>query len=105
MNTTFCFQTTRLISINAEKVREVIKFEIKLIYEKYGGSVSMDCWTDKCRKWCYFGLTLHYISEQNDKLILNDRILLIRQLTADTKDGEYLQQSLTEYLTEFKIMD
>lgn len=98
-------QTSRLITINAKNVRDVIKTEIKLIYERYGGSVSMDCWTDKFRKLCYFGLTLHYISEEDDKLILNDRILLIRELTEDVKDGNYLKTKLTEYLIEFQIMD
>lgn len=98
-------QTTRLIGDIAETVRNTIKSEIKVIYEQYGGSVSMDCWTDKCRKLCYFGLTLHYISEENSELVMNDRILLIREMTAETKDGNYLKAKLVDYLIEFGIMD
>lgn len=100
----FISQTTRLITENAKNVRDLIKIEIKSIYEKYGGSMSMDCWTDKSRKLCYFGFTLHYISEENDKLLLNDRLLLIRELTEESKDGDYLQVKLLEYLVEFGIM-
>lgn len=67
--------------------------------------MSMDCWTDKSRKLCYFGVTLHFISEQNGQLELNDRTLLIRELTEEIKDGDYLQEKLMEYLAEFRIMN
>lgn len=65
----------------------------------------MDCWTDKYKKICYFGITLHFITEENDKLILNDRIMLIRELNAEKKDGDYLRAKLYEYINEFGLMD
>lgn len=64
----------------------------------------MDGWTDKCRKTSYFGITLHYITEESNELILNDRILLIRELTAEKKDGAYLKAKLLEYMAEFQLL-
>lgn len=65
----------------------------------------MDGWTDKCKKMAYFGITIHYITEEKDKLILNDRVLLIRELTAEKKDSNYLKTKILEYLTEFELLD
>lgn len=65
----------------------------------------MDGWTDKCRKISYFGITIHYITEVKDTLILNDRVLLIRELTAEKKDGSYLKSKMLEYLAEFELLD
>lgn len=77
---------------------------ISSIFKQYGGAVSLDCWTDKSKKLCYFGLTIHYISEECGKLCSNDRVLLIRRLTSEVKDGEYLREKVTEYLNEFGLL-
>lgn len=89
----------------AETVRDEMKAIIATVFEKYGGSIALDCWTDKHKKMCYFGITLHFITEENGKLILNDRILLIRELAAEKKDGEYLREKLYEYMTEYGLMN
>lgn len=66
----------------------------------------MDCWTDKQKKTTFFGLTVHYLSTANDNLILNDRVLVIRELCNETsKSGEYLRSKIIEYLTEFDLID
>lgn len=67
----------------------------------------MDCWMDAQTKTTYFGLTVHYISNASDGgLVLNDRVLVIRELAADRiKSGEYLLEKIMEYLTEFGIGD
>lgn len=73
-------------------------------FRKYGGSISLDAWTDKTRKATFFGLTVHFISCENGKLVLNDRVLVIRELSAETKNGEYLKEKVDEYLEEFNLM-
>lgn len=65
----------------------------------------MDCWTDKSRKATFFGFTIHYISTEKGGIVLNDRILVIRELLAESKDGDFLQEKLIEYLVEFGLMD
>lgn len=97
-------QTTRLITDHADNIRQKIKADLKLVFEKYGGSISMDGWTDKCRKMSYFGITIHYITEVMGHLIINDRVLLIRELTAEKKSGSYLKSKILEYLSEFGLL-
>lgn len=66
----------------------------------------MDCWMDNEKKTTYFGLTVHYTSTVDDQIVLNDRVLLIRELSAETtKSGEYLRSKIIEYLTEFDLLD
>lgn len=72
-------------------------------FRKYGGSISLDCWTDKTRRATYFGLTIHFLSLENNCLVLNDRVLAIRELSAETKDGSYLKEKVKEYLNEFEL--
>lgn len=64
----------------------------------------MDEWTDKCRKISYFGLTLHYIEEVSEQLVLNNRVLLIREISAEKKDGKYLKDKMIEYMIEFELI-
>lgn len=80
---------------------------MKFEFEKFGGSIAMDGWMDSQTKTAYFGLTAHYISEGTDgQLVLNDRILVIRELSAErAKSGEYLREELDGYLSEFKLTD
>lgn len=66
----------------------------------------MDGWTDAGTKTAYFGLTVHYISRVEGQLVLNDRVLVIRELSAETvKSGEYLRTKIMEYLEEFDLVD
>lgn len=81
-----------------------MKAIIRNYFENYGGSISLDCWTDKSRRATYFGLTIHYISIENDRLELNDRVLVIRELVAEKKDGAYLKEKVIEYVNEFELM-
>lgn len=75
-------------------------------FRKYGGAIAMDCWMDSEKQTTFFGLTVHYISTIDEQLILNDRVLVIRELCASTtKSGEYLRSKIIEYLTEFELMD
>lgn len=98
-------QLTTNISLKAEDVRTRLKQIIKYEFQKYGGSIALDCWMDKQTKSTYFGLTAHYITNgPNDSLELNDRVLVIRELTPDrAKNGEFLREKVVEYLTEFEI--
>lgn len=83
-----------------------MKQNIKNEFRKYGGAVAMDCWMDAGSKTTYFGLTVHYISEADGQLILNDRVMVIRELSAEVeKTGEYLHTKIVEYMTEFDLMD
>lgn len=100
----FLFQATRYITDQAVTVRDNLKEIIGNEFKAYGGSISLDCWTDKCRKATYFGLTLHYISYEGEQLKLNDRVLVIRELLAEKKDGDFLKEKVLEYLIEFDLM-
>lgn len=103
---TIFLQITRNISLKAEDVREQMKTNIKNEFRRYGGAVAMDCWMDAGTKTTYFGLTIHYISNINNELILNDRVLVIRELAAEKeKTGEYLRTKIIEYLKEFELFD
>lgn len=83
-----------------------MKKTIDIEVNKYGGALAIDCWMDNEKKTTYFGVTVHYISMVNGKLVLNDRVLVIRELCAEiSKSGEYLRSKLIEYLTEFDILD
>lgn len=97
-------QITRTISDHAEIARNHLKSLIGTVFKKYGGCIALDCWTDKHKKMSYFGITLHFISEENNQLILNDRILLIRELAVESKDGDYLRTKIYEYLNEYGMM-
>lgn len=84
------------------QMKESIKKEVN----KYGGAIAMDCWMDSGTKTTYFGLTVHYISSVNGQLFLNDRVLIIRELSADiAKSGEYIRSKIMEYLREFELVD
>lgn len=82
-------------------MKQIIKCE----FQKYGGSIALDCWMDKQTKSTYFGLTAHYITDRpNDCLELNDRVLVIRELAPErAKNGEFLREKVMEYLAEFEI--
>lgn len=82
-----------------------MKAIVKAEFSRYGGSLSCDCWTDKSRKATFFGFTIHYVSNESGKIVLNDRVLVIRELFAETKDGDFLKDKLIEYLVEFELMD
>lgn len=85
------------------EVREQLKTVIARIFDKYGGAISLDEWTDKCRKISYFGLTMHYLVEVEDRLEISNRVLLIREISAEGKDGAYLRDKITEYMKEYNI--
>lgn len=81
-----------------------MKTIIRNEFKSYGGSISLDCWTDKTRRVTFFGLTMHYMSLENGCLKVNDRVLVIRELDAETKDGAYLKEKVHEYMEEFELM-
>lgn len=84
------------------QMKEIIRRE----FQKYGGAIAMDCWTDAGTKTAYFGLTVHYTSRVEGQLMLNDRVLVIRELSAETvKSGEYLRSKIIDYLREFDLED
>lgn len=97
-------QTRRYIADSAETVRNQMKSIIRSDFAKFGGSISLDCWTDKTRRATFFGLTIHYLSLENGRLVLNDRVLVIRELPVETKDGSYLKEKVIEYVNEFELM-
>lgn len=74
------------------------------MFKNYGGAISVDGWTDKYKKIHYFGVSIHYISYECDELCLNDRILLIREMDEEIKDGDFVKRKIDEYLTEFELM-
>lgn len=78
---------------------------IGTVFKQYGGSIAVDAWTDKFKKMTYFGVTLHYISQEKDALVLNDRIMVIRELKSEKKEGEYLRGKIYEYLNEYGLMN
>lgn len=96
-------QARRCIAETAVIVRNTIKEIMRSEIKTYGGSISLDCWTDKSRRTTFFGLTVHYITRENG-LVLNDRVLVIRDLTAEKKDGDYLKDKVVEYMCEFDLM-
>lgn len=99
-------QVNRSISVKAEDARLPIKEIINRVFQKYGGAIAMDCWTDAGKKMTYFGLTVHYISRVEGQLMLNDRGLTIRELSAETvKSGEYLRTKAMKNLREFDLAD
>lgn len=81
-----------------------MKAIIRNDFKNYGGSISLDCWTDKTRRATFFGLTIHYLSLENGRLEMNDRVLVIRELTAEKKDGDLLKEKVIEYVNEFELM-
>lgn len=93
-----------MITERAAQIREQLKKKISNIFRQYGGAVSLDEWTDKCRKMSYFGLTLHYIEEVDGQLVLNNRVMLIRQLIAEKKDAAFLRSKILEYMIEFDLV-
>lgn len=96
---------TRSITTTSKNVRDGMKNIIGNEFHKYGGGVALDCWTDRARKAMYFGLTIHYISIVEGKLFLNDRVLVIRELSASKKTGEYLKTKVMEYMNEFDLLN
>lgn len=80
-----------------------MKDTIRNEFKKYGGAISLDCWTDKARRATFFGLTIHFMSLENERLVLNDRVLLIRELAVEKKDGDYLKEKVIEYVNEFEL--
>lgn len=86
-------------------MRAKIKKIISSAYKNYGGAIAIDGWSDKFKKNHYFGVSIHYISCADSELVLNDRILLLRQLDDDEKkDGEYVKRKIDEYLEEFDLL-
>lgn len=63
----------------------------------------MDGWRDKYKKIQYFGLTIHYITNVNHELIMNDRILMIRELENESHDGAFVARKIREYIEEFGL--
>lgn len=96
---------TRSINTTSNNIREEIKHIIGNEFRKYGGGVALDCWTDRARKATYFGLTIHYYSIDNAKLYLNDRVLVIRELSELKKSGEYIKSKIMQFMTEFRLLD
>lgn len=48
-------------------------------------------------------MTVHFIEETANKLVLHDRILCTRDLHVDTKDGDYIRGKLLEYLQSYSL--
>lgn len=96
-------QTRRYIADSAETVRNQMKSIIRNEFKNYGGSISLDCWTDKSRRATFFGLTIHYLSIENGRLVSNDRVLVIRELAVEKKDGNFLKEKVIEYVNEFDL--
>lgn len=99
------FQSTRHIEKSASELRTEIKKYISAAFKNYGGAISIDGWTDKYKKIHHFGVSIHFISSENGELVLNDRILLIREMDDDLKkDGAYVKRKIDQYLEEFDLM-
>lgn len=99
----FWIQTARHITATATLVREKLEHKIFNVVNKWGGSLSIDCWLDKTKRSTFFGVTAHFIQEQVDGFQLHDRILCTRDLHIDTKDGIYCRQKLIEYLRSYNL--
>lgn len=66
--------------------------------------MAIDGWSDKYKKIHYFGVSIHYITSQDGELVLNDRTLMIREMDAEVKDGDYVKQKINEFLAEFDLL-
>lgn len=102
---TFHQQITRRIAQRTETVRDQLKQIVNNEYRKYGGGIALDCWTDKAKKITYFGVTVHFFSNVDGHLVLNDRVLAIRQLAETKKTGEYLKREISKFLDEVGLQD
>lgn len=69
----------------------------------WGGALSVDNWMDKTKKNTFFGMTVHFVEETANGLVLHDRILCTRDLHVDTKDGDYIRSKLLEYLESYSL--
>lgn len=86
----FFFKVARHVAETAAIVRDKLKIIGHDALLNIGGSVSIDCWTDKHRRTTFFGLTIHFIVEDENDLKLNDGILATRELHIEKKDGPYI---------------
>lgn len=48
-------------------------------------------------------MTAHFVEEQPNNFVLNDRILCTREMTAETKDGKYIRSQIKEHLKSFNL--
>lgn len=75
------------------------------MFETFGGAISIDTWTDDFRRIQYLGVTCHYINETENGLILENRVLCVRQLDIDEKNsGEYILKEVKKTLSEFSLL-
>lgn len=98
------FQIRRNLIDIGEEVRKHVSSKLSQCFEAYGGSISLDLWLDKTKNIDYIAFSVHFIEDENDKLILQDRILAIRPIVAPNgKTGELLESEMKKYLREFML--
>lgn len=77
---------------------------LQQIFEANGGAIAIDTWTDDFKRVMYIGITCHYIKENKNDLVLNDRILCVRALDIDEKKtGDYILTEVKKILAEFSL--
>lgn len=96
-------QAARHLTQTASLVREELKSICHQVINNWGGSLSIDCWLDKHKKTTFLGITIHFITYEENRLKLHDRILCTRELHIEKKDGIYIRGKLIEYLTSFNL--
>lgn len=96
-------QTARHVASTAVAVRDNLQRKILAAVTEWGGAFSIDNWTDKSRKNTFFGMTVHFIEKLPNGFVLHDRIMCVRDLHVDVKDGEYIRSKLIEYLESFSL--
>lgn len=86
--------------------RENLRLTLQQIFETFGGSISLDTWTDDQKRLQYLSLTCHFMEETGKGLKLNDRLLCVRALDVEeSKTGEYMLSEVKQILEEFSLMN
>lgn len=73
------------------------------LYTNLGGALTIDIWTDDCRKQSYMSFTAHFTDENFN---LHDRTLAAQHIPAEiVKTGKNLRIEILKLLRSFKIFD
>lgn len=108
MDLDYYSQISRDLAKHASFVREELSSMLKKAFEEYGGSITLDCWTDDHKKMSYLGITAHFIKENanGNELELHDRVICTRALDPTiSKDNVYIKSEILKILHEFKIFN
>lgn len=92
---------SRNLKETAERLRETVSEEVKNVFRKVGGALTVDLWTDSYRKMNYMGVTAHYINYEGK---LEDRVLCTRNFESEIKKtGENIRLELIKILRSFDL--